>query len=108
MDSQLFLLIIGILILIIFGLVIWKNHLRFYKSTGWFWRGVICFVLIHFYFIPVLFAPLFFQNLNCSGAIGLAFKTHFYLIYAGMITSLIIVGVIVTLTFIMNLISMAF
>jgi len=107
-DYQLFQVIIGILILIIIGFVIGITHLWFYKSTGWFWRGIICFVLMSFYFIPIFIAPLFFRNLYVLGAIGLAFKTQFYLAFAGMIGLLITVGVLYGLTFIMPLIPTVF
>ncbi|EAW36230.1 hypothetical protein L8106_22911 [Lyngbya sp. PCC 8106] len=90
-------LILNALLLLITGFIIWKTHLWFFKSSAWFWRGIICALLMGFYFIPIFFAPLFFEGLDWLSAIGLAFKTSFYFTLAAIPGLLAVLGIVVGL-----------
>ena len=90
-------LILNALLLLITGFIIWKTHLSVYKSSAWFWRGIICALLMGFYFIPIFFAPLFFEGLDWLGAIGLAFKTNFYFMLAAIPGLLAVAGIALVL-----------
>ncbi|EAW35201.1 hypothetical protein L8106_13840 [Lyngbya sp. PCC 8106] len=90
-------LILNALALLITGFIVWKTHLWVYKSSAWFWRGIICALLLQLFFIPIFFAPLFFEGLDWLSAIGLAFKTSFYFILAAIPGLLAVLGIVVGL-----------
>ncbi|WP_413167925.1 hypothetical protein ACL6C3_14570 [Capilliphycus salinus ALCB114379] len=90
-------LILSVLPLLITGLIVWKTYLWVFKSSVWFWRGIICAALMGLFFIPIFIAPLFFEGLDWLGAIGLAIKTNFYFILAAIPGLLATMGIALVL-----------